>query len=452
MDFRSRVDRGSLPTDDATPWRGATALAGAGIFVGSFDLGSISIALRPLATQWHLSTLLVTMLGTVTLVGMVAGSLGTGMLTDRIGRRRVLVVDLIAFVVSGAIGALAPDYGVLLACRLVTGVAIGTDFAVVFPYVAEIAPGDRGGRAMAWIMWSANFGVLLSYGTGAIFLALSAQGWRIELGLGAALAVPLVALRRRIGESRRWEREHLTSWRQIVRHTVAEARQGSLVAMATNWFLYQVSDQGLTLLLPLILATILSRSAANGALGATLVKAVTIPAALLTVLLIDRVGYRPLQLAGFAGRGVALGVLGILLLVTTHLPVAVGMALLGLAFFFGAAGPDKTIVIAPALAYPTTMRASGQGLSEAAGRVGGIVGVTGYGILAGIAGPGAGVLLFAGTCLLGYALTLAGRNGTIRGTIRPTAAGTPTVPSSAAPGAAAPGAVATVSRSEHPAR
>jgi len=450
MDFRSRVGRGFPPAGEAEPWRGAAALAGAGIFVGSFDLGSISIALRPLATQWHLSTLLVTTLGTVTLVGMLIGSLGTGMLTDRIGRRKILVIDLLAFVLSGTIGALAPDYGVLLACRLVTGIAIGTDFAVVFPYVAEIAPGGKGGRAMAWIMWSANFGVLLSYGTGAIFLALSAQGWRFELGLGAALAVPLVALRRRIGESRRWEREHLTSWRQIVRHTVDEARQGSLVAMATNWFLYQVSDQGLTLLLPLIVATVLTRSAANGALGATLVKAVTIPAALLTVLLIDRLGYRPLQLAGFAGRGVALGVLGVLLLVTTHLPVAAGMTLLALAFFFGAAGPDKTIVIAPALAYPTTMRASGQGLSEAAGRVGGIVGVTGYGILAGIAGPGAGVLLFAGTCLLGAVLTLVHRERTGR----TTADGEPREPGDpgpARPAPAGPGGAAVIPGTAHPA-
>lgn len=257
---------------------------------------------------------------------------------------------------------------------------------------------------MAWIMWSANFGVLLSYGAGAGFLALSSQGWRFELGLGAALAIPLVALRRRIGESPSWAHSHLTSLRQIFRETMVEARQGALVTMATNWFLYQASDQGLTLLLPLIVATILSQSAADGALGATLVKVVTIPAALITVMLIDRVGYRPLQFVGFAGRAAALGLLGVLLL-STHVPTALSLMLLALALFLGAGGPDKTIVIAPALAYPTTMRASGQGLSEASGRIGGIVGVTGYGLLATLAGPGAGVLLFAGTCLLGAVLT-----------------------------------------------
>lgn len=414
-------------------WRAGAALAGAGILVGSFDLGAIAVALKPLTHQWHLSTPLVTTLGTITLIGMLVGSVTTGFLTDRFGRRRVLVLDLLAFLISGIAGALSPDYAVLLICRLLTGVAIGTDFAVVFPYVAEIAPKGSRGRAMAWIMWSANFGVLLAYATGALFLHLSSQGWRLELGFGALLALPLVGLRRRIGESQSWETERLASWRHILRDTFYEARHGSLAVMAANWFLYQVSDQGLTLLLPLIVATVLTQSAANGALGATAIKAVTIPAAFVTVLLIEAIGYRPLQLIGFAARGVILTALGLLLMLSTHAPDGLVAALLALAFFFGAGGPDKTIVIAPAMAFPTKVRASSQGISEASGRLGGIVGVTGYGLLAGLAGPGAGIMLFAGTCLIGAILTASvmGRpKGTARHEIAVTLAPEPSARSS----------------------
>ncbi len=53
------------------------------------------------------------------------------------------------------------------------------------------------------------------------------------------------------------------------------------------------------------------------------------------------------------------------------------------------------------------MRASGQAISQASGRLGGILGVTLYGVLAAADGPGAGLVLFAVTALLGGLATLA---------------------------------------------
>jgi len=385
-------------------------LAGAGIFIGSYDLGAISVAFDPLRSQWHLSSAVVTTLGTATLLGMLIGSLVTGALADRFGRRQLLLLDFVLFVLASAASALAPNFAVLATARLFTGLAIGMDFAVVFPFVAETAPITRRGRAMAWIMWAANFGTLGAYGLGAVFLhADPHNGWRVSLGLGVVLAVPVLLLRSRLDESAAWDVARLPNLSSILRSTVHQARPSRLSGSAAATFFYQIGDQGLGLVLPLLLATVLATSAASGAASATAVKAITIPAATVTVLGIEWIGRRTLQFVGFAARAAAFGLLGALLLVSTHLSGVLIGGLLAVGYFFGAAGPDKTTVIVPAEAAPTAIRGSSQGFSQASGRLGGIVGVSLYGVLAGAAGPGAGLIFFAGAALAGAVLTAASR-------------------------------------------
>jgi len=404
----SEVDS-AQPRRPSGAWWPQAVIAGAGIIVGSYDLGAISVAFDPLKTQWHLSSLVITTLGTVTLLGMLMGSLITGFLADRFGRRRLILADFALFIATTLVGALAPDFGVLAAARFLTGIAIGMDFAVVFPFVAETVPIARRGPAMAWIMWAANFGTLAAYGLGALFLHFDpVGGWRAALGFGAVLALPVLLLRGQLVESADWDVARLPSFDQIARLTTSNLRQSKLLAMSAATFLYQTGDQGLGLLLPLLLATVLSTTAASGAASAAAVKAVTIPAATLTVVLIERVGRRRLQVFGFAGRAIAFGILGVLLIAFAHVaPWLVG-ALLAAGYFFGAAGPDKTTVIVPAEAFPTGVRSTSQGISQATGRLGGIVGVTMYAVLAGWGGPGAGLLFFAAASVAGAIVSTLG--------------------------------------------
>ena len=85
------------------------------------------------------------------------------------------------------------------------------------------------------------------------------------------------------------------------------------------------------------------------------------------------------------------------------------IGLLLAAYFFGALGPDKTIVISPAEQFGTGIRATGQGIAESIGRAGGLAGVLGYGILSALYGPWAGIMYFGIFAIMGLLVSFAMR-------------------------------------------
>ncbi|MCY0869837.1 MAG: MFS transporter [Firmicutes bacterium] len=416
----------------------SSALAGAGIFISSFDLGAISIGLNGLRSVWHLSEFELSALGAASLLGMLLGSVVAGILADRFGRRVVLLFDFLAFVLAAAGSALAPTAWFFFVMRVAVGIGIGADFAVAFPYLAEVIPSDRRRTVMASVMWLANFGMLSAFALGAVTLSTGANGWRLTILAGAVLAIPLLLLRGFLGESGPWERLRNVRLQDAKGGATADAgspQQEAPAAITTPklrdlrvlrrpvatfftrtalaQFFYQVTDQGLSLFLPSMLMLLASQDHARdviviGSLGSVAVKFVTIPAALLTVVLIAKLGPAKLQAWGFGGRALALGALAAVLLTDPASSITLCLLLLAVAYFFGAAGPDKTTVIIPSLHYPTARRATGQGLTEGVGRIGGIVGVLAYGALAGRFGIGAGLLLFAAACAFGWALSARG--------------------------------------------
>lgn len=393
---------------DNSQWKTQSAIAGAGILLSSYDMGLMAMALVSIKHVWALNGWALSAVASITSVGMILGSLAGGVLADRYGRRGVLLWDFVCFLGAALVSAISPNIWWLLAARLIVGFGVGADFSISFAFLAEVSPIARRGRTMAWVMWLANFGTVAAYAIGSWFLSHGGpQGWRWTLATGVILAVPLILMRSRIKESPLWAREHHRQGiadfihyftRPHVRRTLGVA-QGS-------YFLYQITDQGLGMFLPLILISLFGSSVASAAWGSVVVKAVTIPAALCTVWLIDRWGRKPLQVFGFAGRAIALVILGSLYLIDRRVPLPVVAALMIAVYFFGPAGPDKTIVIAPAEQFATAWRGTGEGLSEMAGRLGGVVGIAGYAFISALWGTGGGLLFFGLASVLGTLLSL----------------------------------------------
>ncbi|MGP6239072.1 MFS transporter [Cuniculiplasma sp. SKW4] len=377
------------------------------ILVASFNIATISVALGPLENYININGQQVTYLASAVLIGAIFGAAFSGIISDRFGRIGILALDLLTFVAAGIGSALSTEFYELFLFRLLVGVGVGIDYVVIFAYLSEIeASAGRHGTRLALVMFFANFGILLAYGTGAILsLYFGSISWRYIFIVGAIFPIAPIILRLKIQESEEWKRFHIQSIRSIFRKFMERKNSKDALKFSVPWFLYQISDQSLTLFLPILLVSLIGNSFYSADTGSVIVKLFTIPASLITVIIISKVGRKFLQSTGFFFRSLMLGIMGLLLVENLAVPSYISVLLLGGAFFFGALGPDKTTVIAPAESFSTSVRGTGQGISEMFGRLGGLTGVIAYGYLR-LLTPGAGLIFLSITCALGFITTV----------------------------------------------
>ena len=142
-------------------------------------------------------------------LGAAAGAVIAGPLTDRFGRKRLLVIDAGLYAVGSVLSAVTPSAAVLLIARTIIGLAIGADSAVATAYIAEYAPREKRGQLTMLQQWMITVGILLAYAVALIVLRADpgragTVGWRVILGFGAVPAVIGLFLRAEMPESPRW--------------------------------------------------------------------------------------------------------------------------------------------------------------------------------------------------------------------------------------------------------
>lgn len=383
----------------------AAWMAALGLLAASYDVTAISVVLVHLKHVWGLTLGETSTLTAAPLIGSAVGSLVAGFCADRFGRRLLLMIDFVAFVVAAGLAALAPGYESLLLWRTIMGLGIGADFAVVFPYLLESIPSGKRGATMAFVLLINDVGQVLAYGLGSYLVRQGSSGFRLVLAIGAVMGIAVLIGRQFLPESKPWRQARLRSLADIVRQMLQPQRLKTGASSAVLLCLHQVTGQGLTLFLPLLLSLVWGQNASQSGATALTVKLLSLGAGLLTVSLIDRWGRRPLQLLGFLGRGLALLPLGLAIVLGYSLPFWVAGTFLAVALAFGALGPDKTTVITASERFDTPIRSTGQGESEMVGRFGGVVGVLLFGFFGGGSGLGDTILVFSLVALLGALLT-----------------------------------------------
>ncbi|MCG7203698.1 sugar porter family MFS transporter [Streptomyces arenae] len=182
--------RAASPVKGRRSMAAIAAVATLGGLTFGYDTGVIAGALPFMTKSSHEGGLGLTPVteGLVTaslLLGAAAGAAFGGRLSDRYGRRHNILVLAFVFVV-GALGtALAPDIEVMVAARVVLGVAVGAASTTVPVYLAEIAPAHSRGRMVAVDQLMIVTGQLIAFSSNAALAAAygGEQTWRWMLAL-----------------------------------------------------------------------------------------------------------------------------------------------------------------------------------------------------------------------------------------------------------------------------
>jgi MFS family permease len=188
----------SVPTTvDRNAWK---ALAGSaiGYAMDGFDLLILGFMLRTIASDLHLSQAQSASLVTATLIGAVLGGIGFGMLSDRLGRVRILTWTIVVFAVFTGLCAFAQGYWDLLFYRTLAGVGLGGEFGIGMALVAEAWPASKRARASSYVGLGWQTGVLVA--AIATPLLLPVIGWRGMFALGVFPAVAAYFIRASLHE------------------------------------------------------------------------------------------------------------------------------------------------------------------------------------------------------------------------------------------------------------
>ncbi|MER7542162.1 MFS transporter [Spirillospora sp. NPDC127506] len=185
-----------------------------------------------LGTVWILDGLEVTIVGSVAArltesgsgIGLTAGDIGVaaaiyvagaclgalffGQLTDRFGRKKLFILTLAVYILATVATAFAFAPWYFFACRFVTGMGIGGEYAAINSAIDELIPARNRGRVDLAINGSYWVGSALGALAAVLFLNTSIfaqdMGWRYAFGMGAVLGLAIMLVRRHVPESPRW--------------------------------------------------------------------------------------------------------------------------------------------------------------------------------------------------------------------------------------------------------
>ena len=179
----------------------AAALVSAvsGLLYG-YDTGIISGALLQISDDFHTGDGMEQVIAAGILAGAVVGALGCSVLSERLGRKRTILLVAAVFVVGTLGCSVAPSAPLLVVGRLVLGFAVGGATQTVPMYVAELSPANIRGRLVLAFQLAIGAGIVIA----TIVGATESVSWRISIGAAAVPSVVMLLLLLRLPESPRW--------------------------------------------------------------------------------------------------------------------------------------------------------------------------------------------------------------------------------------------------------
>jgi putative MFS transporter len=198
---------------DAAPssgprFRRNTAWLLAFVFFFEFgDINSFSFAAPSILKAWSLTLSTVSTVISATFIGMFVGAITAGWASDRIGRKKALIVATVWFSAASLLNAFVWEPVGLFATRLLTGIGASAMTVVGVTYISEIFPARRRGAYQAWILAAGLAGIPATAYVARFCIPLAPWAWRLVFVWGS-LALIFPALAHRLEESPRWREIH----------------------------------------------------------------------------------------------------------------------------------------------------------------------------------------------------------------------------------------------------
>ena len=421
-DVYSLINSGRLRPRRATM---VAAVALGSIFLDGWDLGSFGIGTVQISHTFHLDAHAnfgfqsLPFLSAAVLVGALVGGLIGGYFTDRVGRRKMFLFDLVLLFVVTILSATAPTAGLFWFWRLLMGVAVGMDVPVALAFIAEFNAISAKGRnvMLAQVMSTGASVVLFLVMIGVYAAGVGDSLWRYAIGLGAIPAAIVLVLRFfYTSESPMWSAAHegLDHAAEIIRKTYyadeitiqpdgrpdqqpdqpqarrAAVSPGAVLALFRTPYgirtllvsilvvTQAVEFYGISLYTPKILTAMLGNQTELVLLLSAVANVFGVAGAMLSVVTVQRLGLRRLAVMGYA---VTFACLAIISGAYPLLAVPVATILIWVFYAGHNFGPGYAGTAMGSLSYPTDIRGISGGYTQAITRVGGIIGAYAFPVL-----------------------------------------------------------------------
>jgi PHS family inorganic phosphate transporter-like MFS transporter len=339
------------------------AVASIGFFTDAYDLFVINLVMVILTSLYSITDFQGANIATFALVGAIAGQLFFGFAGDSIGRFTSWIVTMSLIIVGALATAFAPTSSTATVAmwiaiwRLLLGVGIGGEYPLssVVPSEASASSHSRG-RNIALVFAMQGWGNL--FAPVFIYVLLQILGssdrsleiiWRVALGFGAVPCMVTFYFRYMMfKEAQNHEKQN-----RKVRLNLQKVKENAkyLVGTAGSWFIFDIVFYANGLFNGLVLAQLFGTSSkemkhnlSKTALSGIVIALIALPGYYAAVLLIDRIGRKPLQIIGFFMMAVLYFILGFFYQ-TLHQKVVWFVIIYGLTFFFSNFGPNTTTFV-----------------------------------------------------------------------------------------------------------
>ncbi len=179
-------------------------IASLGGFLFGFETAVISGAEKIIQELWHLNSFWHGFTVSISLIGTIFGAIAAAKPAQKYGRKRVLQVVAVMYLLSAIGCGLSYNWYMFLFFRFLGGLSVGVSSVVGPLYISEIAPANLRGRMTGMFQIMIVSGIFIAFLTNYLFANFGDDAWRYMLGIMAIPSLAFLLLLNTIPFSPRW--------------------------------------------------------------------------------------------------------------------------------------------------------------------------------------------------------------------------------------------------------